>query len=52
MKIYLIAYIALDGDLKEWECYENIAFTSKEKAEEFIKTHKEEKYYITEIDLL
>lgn len=52
MTIYLIVHYALDGDLVEWECHERIAFTSREKAEEFVKTHKEMKYDIDEIELL
>ena len=52
MKIYLIAHDEIDGDLREWECQDNIAFTNIEKAKEFVKTHKEEKYYIVEIELL
>lgn len=52
MKIYLIAHDEIDGDLMEWQCQDNMAFMSKEKAEEFVKTHKEENYYITEIELV
>lgn len=52
MTIYLIAHIEVDGDLREWECHDYVAFTSKEKAEEFVKTHKDEKYYTVEIELL
>ena len=52
MEIYLIVHYELDGDLMEWQCQDNIAFMSKEKAEEFVKTHKELEYYVTEIELL
>lgn len=52
MKIYLIVHYELDGDLEEWECHERVAFTTKEKAEEFVKTHTELKYDIDEIELL
>ena len=51
MKIYLIAHDEIDGDLVEWQCQDNIAFVRKEKAEEFVKTHKELDYYVTEIEL-
>ena len=52
MEIYLIVHYELDGDLRSCECQDDIAFTTREKAEEFVKTHKEEKYEITEIELL
>lgn len=52
MKIYLIVHDEIDGDLVEWECHDRLAFTTKEKAEEFVKTHKDLEYDIVEIDLL